>query len=207
MATNVLLLHYNNYFNRRIKKLDTVAEYKSADTNYADCTNINFVPGDGVVTTLVLGYGTNPSNLFTDTKIGYDYLVVYDSTTVNDSTTYTVLSRWFIMEAHRTRSKQYELVLKRDVIADNYTNILESPIYLEKGYINSTANPLLYNSESLALNQIKQYEIPLKDKTECGWVVGYIPRDSFSESTTVESSAIFTQNADITVTNLASWSY
>ena len=60
---------------------------------------------------------------------------------------------------------------------DNLDSVLEAPIYLEKGYIKDTTNPLLYNKESLSVNQIKQYEVPLKDETKCGWIVGYIPNN------------------------------
>lgn len=60
------------------------------------------------------------------------------------------------------------MTLKRDVIADNYNDVVDSPIYLEKGFINDVNDPLLYNSESMNLNQIKQLEIPLKDETQSG---------------------------------------
>ena len=78
MATSILLLHYNNYFNRQIKKLGTVAAYKAADTDYKECTNVNFVPGDGAFTSVILGFGTNPTNIVNN----YDYLVVFDSSTI-----------------------------------------------------------------------------------------------------------------------------
>ena len=53
-------------------------------------------------------------------------------------------------------------------MADNYADVVNSPIFLEKGFINDVNDPLLYNSESMNLNQIKQFEIPLKDETESG---------------------------------------
>ena len=52
---NVTLLHYNNYFNRIVKKEASYAAYLTASPNYNKTTNINFVPGDGVSTSLVLG--------------------------------------------------------------------------------------------------------------------------------------------------------
>lgn len=205
MTTSVLLLHYNNYFNRIVKKEDSLQEYLQADANSVSCLNINFVPGDGISTSLILGKGNTPADIFTGEKNGFDYLIVYDS----DDANYPILSRWFIIETHRTREGQYDIRLRRDIVVDFYATIIDSPIYLEKGYISDTQNPLLFNSESLRVNQIKQSEIALKDKTKCGWVVGYIPRDAYntSEGTDVVSSAIFAQNADITVTNLNSWEY
>lgn len=76
---------------------------------------------------------------------------------------------------NRTREGQYELQLKRDVIADCYESIITAPVYIEKAHINNTSNPLLFNNESLKVNQIKQEEYLLQDETKCGWVVGYVP--------------------------------
>ena len=200
----LLLLHYNNYFNRIIKKENTIADYKAADADYKEVSNINFNPGDGVNTGLVLGLGQNGS-LFEGDE--FDYLVAYkvvDNVNVIDS-------RWFIVEQDRQRAGQYELALKRDVLADNYDDVVNSPIFLEKGFINDVNDPLLYNSESMNLNQIKQFEVPLKDETESGWVVGYIPSDAFPklepEYDRVEKEVTIPMAADITVNGLSSWKY
>ena len=157
----LLLLHYNNYFNRIIKKENTIAAYKAADAAYKEASNINFNPGDGVNTSLVLGLGQNGS-LFVGDE--FDYLVAYEL--VNNSP--VIDSRWFIVEQDRKRGGQYELTLKRDVLADNYNDVVNSPIFLEKGFIGDVNDPLLYNSESMKVNQIKQLEIPLMDETKCG---------------------------------------
>ena len=71
----LLLLHYNNYFNRIIKKEDTVAAYMNADAHYRAASNINFNPGDGVNTSIVLGCGAN-GNIFDVEE--FDYLVAYE---------------------------------------------------------------------------------------------------------------------------------
>ena len=76
----LLLLHYNNYFNRIIKKKDTIADYKTVDDDYKEVSNINFNPGDGVNTSIVLGLGQTGS-IFTSTD-EFDYLVAYE--TVNN---------------------------------------------------------------------------------------------------------------------------
>ena len=200
----LLLLHYNNYFNRIIKKEATVAAYMNADSNYRVASNANFNPGDGVNTSIVLGCGANGS-LFDGEE--FDYLVAYEI--VDDVS--VIRGRWFILEQDRKRAGQYELTLKRDVIADNYNDVVDSPIYLEKGFINDVNDPLLYNSESMNLNQIKQLEIPLKDETQSGWVVGYIPSDAFPKVEPaydrVEKKVTIPMSADITVDNLSSWNY
>lgn len=214
--TNLLLLHYNNYYNRVIKRLDTVLDYIEADeAHYADCQKMNFNPADGLFTSAVLGYGTNPVNIF-DNGADYDYLVVYEQSedTETHVVTKDIISRWFILEADRIRGKQYELKLKRDVIADHYNQVIDSPIFLEKGFINDVNDPLLYNSESMKVNQIKQLEVPLKDETGCGWVVGFIPSDAFTnfvekepQYKRVEKEIAMPMNADITVNGLSTWSY
>ena len=200
----LLLLHYNNYFNRIIKKEATVAAYMNADSNYRVASNANFNPGDGVNTSIVLGCGANGS-IFDGEE--FDYLVAYEI--VDDVS--VIRGRWFILEQDRKRAGQYELTLKRDVIADNYNDVVDSPIYLEKGFINDVNDPLLYNSESMNLNQIKQLEIPLKDETQSGWVVGYIPSDAFPKVEPaydrVEKKVTIPMSADITVDNLSSWNY
>ena len=197
----LLLLHYNNYFNRIIKKKDTIADYKAADEHYKEASNINFNPGDGVNTSLVLGLGQNGS-LFEGDE--FDYLVAYE---VVDNIN-VIKSRWFIIELDRQRAGQYELTLKRDVIADNYIDVVNSPIFLEKGFINDVNDPLLYNSESMSLNQIKQLEIPLMDETRSGWVVGYIPSDAFPKVEPaydrVEKNVTIPMEADIEVNGLSS---
>lgn len=200
---NLLVCNYNNYFNRKIIKEESVDGYIANSTNRHTIENINFDPGDGVYTKQVIGKG---DYLLPETNKGKkpDYAILYKTEGESED---EIISRWFILDCTRTRSGQYELVLKRDVITDHYNEVLESPIYIEKGYINSVNNPLLYNSEGLQVNQIKQYEVPLMDETKTGWVVGYIPRDAFQTSTKVESKAIFAQSADITVTNLSSWEY
>ena len=200
----LLLLHYNNYFNRIIKKKDSIENYKAADVDYKEVSNINFNPGDGINTSLVLGLGQNGS-LFG--KYEFDYLVAYE---VVDNVN-VINSRWFILEQDRKRGGQYELTLKRDVIVDNYIDVVNSPMFIEKGFIDDVNDPLLYNSESMNLNQIKQLEMPLKDETKSGWVVGYIPSDAFPKVEPaydrVEKKVTIPMSADITVENLNSWNY
>ena len=96
----LLLLHYNNYFNRIIKKKDTIADYKAADADYKEVSNINFNPGDGVNTSLVLGLGQTGALFESDDE--FDYLVAYE-VVGNDK---VINSRWFILEQDRQRSGQ-----------------------------------------------------------------------------------------------------
>lgn len=54
---NIYLLKYNNYFNRMVKKKDTIEEYIQAATKISeplDC--INFNPNDGISTSHTINW-------------------------------------------------------------------------------------------------------------------------------------------------------
>ena len=185
---NLHILKFNNYYNRIIKRFDTLQEYlpyQIGDT----MLNVNFVPNDGVATTQL----TNRSYQ----NLG-DYLLV-----VEDG---EILSRWFIMECKRLRNGQYQLTLRRDLVADYYNPILNAPCFIEKATVGNT-DPAIFNNENMTFNQIKTSETALKDKTGCAWVVGYVPRDAFKTDTTINSNTIISGSQDITVENLSDWEY
>lgn len=177
---NVLLCSYNNYYNRIVKKLDTVNAYRTATVPlFIDLENVNFNPGDGVTTDLVVGKGVG-AFLNWETQ-GPDYCIVYEK--INNVE--TIKSRWFIMDENRTRSGQYKLSLRRDVLADNLENINNVPMYVEKGIIRDLESPLLCNNEGLVVNKIKKNEIPLKDKSACPWLVMYLKKGALGPASTV----------------------
>ena len=193
MSQDITLLNYNNYFNRIVKSELTLGAYKALDSNYTTIEDVNFNPADGVYTTQVLGTSSASHN--------YDYLIV------SEHTDNSIVSRWFILDEDRTRGGQYQLTLRRDVIIDHYDAIKNAPTFIEKGTISNTTNPLLYNSENMTYNQIKVEETLLKDKTGCGWVVGYIPQDAFKETTIVTKEVITAADADDTVDSISNWDY
>lgn len=152
---NLLLVQYNNYFNRIIKKEDSYESYIASSSNNKIIENINFNPNDGVTTEHVINWSENWMP---------DYVIILDNE--------DIVSRWFITEAVRLRGKQYQLTLKRDVIADYKDEVISSPCFIEKGYVDSS-NPLIFNKENFTCNQIKQEETLLTDKTNCSWLVLY----------------------------------
>ena len=173
---NILLLRgFNNYFNRIIKKYSTLTEYEDNSTSYVDFKNINFNPNDGVNTELIFGSvnqkeGNEP--LAWDVEGSPDYLICYETVDNVDN----IISRWFILECERTRNGQYKLSLKRDVIGDNYTEVLNSTCFIEKGYVDRD-DSAIYNKEDMTFNQIKEGEYLLMDETQTPWVVGYVAKD------------------------------
>ena len=176
---NILFLRgFNNYFNRTIKKYSTLADYKSNSQSFLDLASINFNPNDGVVTELVIGNTDQKENnapLAWDTIGTPDYAICYE---MEGSPAAAVIKfRWFVLESERTRNGQYRIALKRDVFAEHFDIIKAAPCFIEKGMIDDIDNPLIFNKEGMTYNQIKEKEYLLKDSTESGWVVGYVPKN------------------------------
>ena len=207
MKNDIYLLHYNNYFNRTVKKAGNYAEdyIPVGSTDHRIFEDVNFVPGDGILTSLILGTGQELADLELE---NFDYLLVArHHEPDDDDDDHLIISRWFIMNCSRTRLGQYQFNLKRDSIVDNYSTIIDAPVYVQKAYINEVSNPLIFNKEGLNVNQIKQSEFPIQDETKSGWVVGYVPRDSFSEETPVDSDVFLATPADIEVAGISSWAF
>lgn len=154
--SNIYLLQYNNYFNRKVKRLATPAEYIAKAIHVTP--NASFNPADGVTAQHVINNG-----------IACDYCVV-----TNQSDT-EIESRWFVIESTRTRNGQYQYTLYRDIFADYLDNIKESTCFVNKGYVPQTS-PLIFNNENMGFNQIKQSETLLKNKLGTPWVVAYLSR-------------------------------
>lgn len=160
-------LKYNNYYNRMVKKEDSLEGYLQYAVGSPLTGCINWNPNDGVDAEQIV-------NSFSwETYVNPDYVVV-----VNDNN--EIDSRWFVIENTRMRNGQMRLLLHRDVVVDNYEAILEAPMFIEKATPLSTNDPAIYNKENMDFNQIKVGETLLKDETGVPWVVGYIPRDAFN---------------------------
>lgn len=153
MAT-LNILDFNNYYNRIIKKPEDIAE----DNIVYNLTDFNFNPNDGIETEVILG-----SNMPYDGSGNYAEIV--------DST----VTHWWIIEQVRTRSGQYRISLRRDVVADYYDVIIESPCFIEKATLGFD-NPLIFNNENMAFNQIKTSETAITDNSKVPWVTFYLDR-------------------------------
>ena len=156
MAT-LYLYSYNNYYNRRLKKEDTLEGY--GNYLYLETgDNLNFNENDSVNTEFTAGRYGNPY----DGKA--DYAIYSEDNT-------TITSRWFIIEQTRTLKNQYKLTLRRDLLADFKDEIYNADAFIEKATLTEN-NPLIFNDEAMTVNQIKTSETLLKDET-CPWIVGY----------------------------------
>lgn len=160
MAT-VQLLNFNAYNNRQYKELpEDLAPYLLY-TQFG----VNFNPNDGVTTSLILNVPSANENEI-------NYCIVTDEQGE---------SLWFVLEAQRTRLNQFEVILRRDLLAEYFEDIVKAPVFIEKATVDSD-NPLIFNSEDMTFNQIKTSEMLLKDKSGCPWIVGYFSKDYASEN-------------------------
>ena len=195
MQQTLYFFKYNNYYNRIIKKYDTIAEY-TANTSEAELKytqlETSFNPGNGLTAKQVVNYE----------DVG-DYLVVTETI----GNIQTIISRWFIINCDRNLAGQITATLYRDVIADNFEATINAPCMIERAMLNQD-DPMILNDEGMNFNQIKKSETPLMDETESAWVVGYIPKNSFtSEDTLVEGSAILDSSTDIEINDISTWNY
>lgn len=179
-------LNYNNYYNRIIKKFDTISEY--SDYVIGSLTDTNFNPNDGVEATHVINWNNTIPNYM---------IAVYEDNEIN--------SRWFVIECIRLRNGQYRLTLRRDVIADNYDSVIHAPCFIEKATL-SQDDPMIFNSENMSFNQIKTKEIQLTDRTKSPYIVGYVSRNATATGDNKISIA-YNGKVDETLENISSYEY
>lgn len=181
---------FNNYYNRIIKFYDSVSSYQQNGEQLGEpLQNCSFNPNDGIDAIHIVNRDLS--------EIGDYMLAVLGG---------EIISRWFIIEARRERTGRYHLKLRRDLFADTYSSVIKAPAFIEKATLDN-GDPMIFNSEDMTFNQIKTSETPLKDETGSAWVVGYIPRDAFAESKTINGSVVLDSAYDIIEADITNWSY
>lgn len=158
MLSTLYILNYNNYYNRIVKSERNITDYLTAGTLVHSLSGTNFNPNDFI----------NTEHTFGDINNQYNGTGDYVLVTENNE----IVSKWFIIEAQRSRSGQWILTLRRDVIVDYWDLIKTAPTFIEKGLV-SNDSPFILNNEDMTVNQIKTAEYALKDGTGCPWIVGY----------------------------------
>lgn len=167
--STIYLLQYNQYYNKIVKRLDTLEDYLPFVIYNGDdykLTNNAFNPRDHIDAQLIVN----------TPDASYDYLLVVDEEGNIDS-------RWFVTEAIYLKAEgvrssgQYQLNIHRDLLADYLDEVVQSPIYFERAIFNSD-NPLIYNSENMLFNQIKTKEILLRDASKSPWVIAYLAKNN-----------------------------
>ena len=193
------LERFNNYFNRKLIRYDAWEDYQA---NSQAC----FIPIDD--NGRMLPFDFNPNDNITTEIIANevpfdpDYFLLLDDEE-------NIVSRWFVLEQKRNRKGQWLYFLRRDVLADSYNELLNTPLYVERGIINNLNSPLLMNNEDLRVNQIKKEEILLKDQSKSPWLVMYIKKGVLGASHT--ASVNISQPEDYVylklTTPIAQWQY
>lgn len=188
MSKIILLYGYNKYNNRIVKYLPSFNDYQALITPPDANTpaayqglirdNINFDYQDGVHAHLILNvFKKDPAILKLDEP---DYVVLLENDIKEGENAVTKLSRWYVLDASRTRGGQYHLSLRRDLLADNYETVLNTPVFVERGNPDID-DPIVFNRESFTYNQIKKKELLLDFNKLSGkgrgWIVGYIARE------------------------------
>lgn len=164
MTVNLLLYHFNNYYNRKLIVYDDLVDY---GTPLHILQNVqSFNPGDGVSASHVI----NHVNIDLE---NVDYALVVANN--------IIISRWFVLDGTYTRNGQTILTLYRDTIAEKHIDIFRAPMFIEKATLRDSS-PFIYNSEAITVNEIKKSETLLKDNTNCPWLVGYMARDYAGQS-------------------------
>lgn len=187
---NLAFLRYNNYYNRQIKRENSLSDY--IPYILGDIMGkIAFNPNDGVITEQIVNWNY---------KGQPDYMLAIDDNDIN--------SRWFVLEFTRTRAGQYRVILKRDVVADYYEPLLTAPMFIEKATI-SQLDPMIYNREDMTFNQIKKSETLLKDETKCPWLVAYLATTDAENNTKVYEATANTGGIEsqFIVSGLQNWEY
>ncbi len=173
----IYCISYNNYFNRTVKREETIAAYLGANNSnvrYSEA-NFNFNPNDGANAAITVGRSENPANSYGD------YLLVVENG--------EIASRWFILDEERLRGKQYRLNLRRDIVADYYEQVLNSTAFIEKG-LPKYDSTLIFNSEGIPFNQIKKSETPLIDDSKMAWICGFVDREAEAKTLSINSTVV-----------------
>lgn len=193
--STLYLLHYNNYYNRIVKREDTLSDYMPYVIG-SPIQKINFIPNDGVMTEQIVNWRYEHP----------DYLLVVDEEGYIDS-------RWFVVSEIRERSGQLRLTLRRDLVADYYDKVIEAPTFIEKATLEDS-DPMIFNSEDMTFNQIKTSETPLTDETNSAWIVGYITskttytdENNTEQPLNMEVDIDFAMGADEAVSSISEYKY
>lgn len=170
------LFNLHNYRDRVIISKPFVSNYTALLGSPITLGNINFIANDGIRTEQIVNYPqTMP--LYCDGTAAPSYAIVSEDYNSN-----YIVSRWWVIGSQILRNGQARLSLLRDVLADYDDVIKKKPMFIKKGWVNSVNDPAVLNSEDMTFSQIKKQELPIKDKSNSAWYVGYLSKDFTSDS-------------------------
>lgn len=185
MEYTLMVLKYNNYYDRLLKREKTLAGYEAADGYIYYETGVYFPFGNNVDTVIQVNGNVEEK----------DYVVL-----LNENN--EIVSRWFIIDKYYELNGQQTLSLRRDLLADFYKEALHSTAFVEKGYLKPESD-LLFNKEDMTFNQVKKDELLLKDNTKIPWIVGY-----YANNADIKGTAEIGYDYDVYVDcNFSEWKY
>lgn len=170
MSRIYLCENFNNLSNKMCIVYDRIELYPQPVFE----ATVNFRPGDGVSTSLVLMYKDNV--LAPPVNLEPDYAIVCADSGGG------IESRWFVTESVRLSDSKFSLRLQRDVAADYKSNIMNSVAFVKRGWVDKS-NPLIFNSENGSYSQILRERIDLKDKSGKGCYVAFLAPNFIKENT------------------------
>lgn len=188
----LLMEKFNNYLNRFMKKFDTVQEYK----DYCTANSYNFVHYTTKSVNFNKRDNITSSHVFND-NLKPNYLLWINETTGE------IVSRWFVTRYVHTSGNQFNAELKRDLLADNYEAVLESPAFIEKGYVENS-DPAIFNKEDITVNQIKKGEKQILDVDKCSWIIGYCESGSAVDTTITDYNIAYDYEIG---SDFSAWAY
>ena len=184
---------FNNYFNRKVIKYDALLDYENNSKSFfiplnsnGSMTKFNFNPFDNITTEIIMN----------DVPFDPDYFLLLDEEE-------NIIQRWFVIEQKRERNTQWTYQLRRDVIADNLENLLDAPIFVEKGMLPEN-DKFILNDEGMNFNQIKKEELFIKDKSETAWIVGYLAKNTDGTDVNINIPAEDLSSGAISLSDIAS---
>lgn len=170
MSRIYLCENFNNLSNKMCIVYDSIGLYP---TPVFEAT-VNFRPGDGVCTTLVMMYKDNV--LAPPVNLEPDYAIVCADAGG------AIESRWFVTESVHLSDSKFRLRLQRDVAADYKSSIMNSVAFVKRGWVDKS-NPLIFNSENGSYSQILRERIDLKDRSGKGCYVAFLAPNFIKENT------------------------
>ena len=170
MSRIYLCENFNNLSNKMCIVYDRIELYPQPVFE----ATVNFRPGDGVSTSLVLMYKDNV--LAPPVNLEPDYAIVCADSGGG------IESRWFVTESVRLSDSKFSLQLQRDVAADYKSNIMDSVAFVKRGWVDKS-NPLIFNNENGSYSQILRERIDLKDKSGKGCYVAFLAPNFIKENT------------------------
>lgn len=197
----LLMENFSNYKNRICNKRNTVIEYIDImELNHYrflenSTINTNFNTRDGIIMEHDF-----PLQYPEESDLNPDYLIVYKY----DGSDKEIVSRWFVIKRRLKSGHQYNLILKRDVVADYKELVMTAPAFIEKG-MTTSGSFCIYNHENMTFNQIKKADISIKDASNSAWIVGYLAND---HTALTNETFAYNEDYDMVISgNIENWAY